>query len=571
MKEDYEFNAEIKPVGEFRVGDTVPGGNGFKLSIEYRGKEAVKLSDCTFRLLADIGPGQTALVQNQKMAKEIETKISADIEIDGFPPPDKNQFVWEVTSYDDTPFNKNNPIEITFSNIISQTEPGKVKFTFEARIPDQKVQAQLIGELVKQSGPAGIIYFYSTTEERQNNLTTSESIVPADEKIFPGEKVILKWYVNKLRKETLKLEKSGISMPDVDFKKDKGTIVVEDIRENTDFILSCKVDNESEQKKSKVKVEVLQYGWHESTKKVDGVVGLEPTLLFNANNQTIYAVFRRNKEEGLLFQTGNPFWGWSSIKSSVPEGFVTSPGVYCDDKLWFIGGSQIDPDKASNKVCCFDPHKRRWEELNTVPWSPRMGHACLRIPPDEKKNRKEQIWVMGGCDMNGNPLKDVWALDVSSKQWDQIPIELPSERCMFSSVIFNNDIWLCGGLIDPLSEELSCDIFVFLEKKKGWQKKNKGLSFIEGEPMTACLQVFQKKLHIVGKTRKRSGAIEAFNYYLKTPTTEDWEKLSSDALQGWGEDLTLSYQIINFKDKLLIAKAMGYEKPNCMLKVYVPE
>jgi len=563
MTEDHEFNAEIKPVGEFRVGDTAPGGNGFKLSIAYRGKETVKLEDCTFYLRVDVGPGQEALVQNHEAADNIEIVCSGDhdIEIEGF--PYKKQFVWKITSYNDTPFQPDNPIKTTFSNIISRTEPGKVKFTFEAQIPGKEVRAQLIGELVKQSDQAGIIYFYSTTEERQNDVTTPESIVQPAEQVFPGEKVILKWYVHKLRRKNL-TQYGRPLLSDDDFKSDKGEKIFEDIHQPTEFILSGKVGKEWKSRTSKIRVEVLRTGWHDSTLTVDGV-GLEPAHLFNANNQTIFAVFRRklpgNKEEGRLFQTGNPFWGWTSIKYPVPEGFVTSPGVYYNDKLWLIGGSQIDPDNTSNGVWCFDPQKGGWEDYGDAEWSERMGHAVLEF------DRK--IWVLGGCDRNGNALKDVWALDVSSKKWGPIPIDLPSERCMFSPVIFNNDIWLCGGLIDPLSDELFTDIFVFSEKT--WQKKNRGLSFIEGEPMTACLQVFQKNLHVIGKTRRESGAIEAFNYYLKTPTTEYWERLSSDALQGWGEDLTLSYQLINFNDKLLIAKALGYEKPNFTLKVYVPE
>jgi hypothetical protein len=571
MTEDHIFIAEIKPVGEFRIGDTDPAGNAFQLSIGYRGKETVILEDCTFYLRVEVGCGPEALVQNHEAANNIEPVISSDheIEIDGF--SSKKQFVWKICSYDDSPIESDKPIVIDYSNIISQTEPGKVKFTFAAIFHDQKIEVPLIGELVKKSDRAGIIYFYSTTEQRQSDLTTPECIVPSAEQIFPGEKVILKWYIPGLRKETLKLTQYGRTLLSKDdFKNDKGEAVFEDIRQNTEFVLSGKVDKESKPKSSKIRVDVLSNGWNDSTKRVDGI-DLEPTLLFNANNQAIYAVFRckfpGEKEKGLLFQTGNPFWGWTSIKAAVPEGFVTSPGVFCDNKLWFIGGSRIDPDKASNRACSFDPDKIRWDELDPAPWAPRMGHACLRIPPDEKKQKKEQIWIMGGCDRNGNALKDVWALDVSTKKWQKFPVDLPREGSMFSPVIFKNDIWLGGGLIDPLSDELFTDIFVFSGEK--WEKKEKGLAFIEGKPMTACLQVFQNKLHVVGKTRIRS-AIETFIYYLKIPTTDSWESLSSDALQGWGEDLTLSYQLINFNDKLLIAKALGYENPNLILKAYAP-
>jgi hypothetical protein len=571
MTEDIEFNAEIIPIDDFQVGDATK--NQFKLSIAYRGKETVKLEDCTFYLRIEVGNEQEAMVLNQEAAEKIEAVRSGDHDIEINSYLDKKQYVWKVDSYDESPIKPDDPIQITFSNIISQTKPGTVKLTFDAQIGDKETRTQLIGELVKQSDQAGIIYFYSTTEERQNDPTSSESIAPAAEQIFPGEKVILKWYVHNLGSETLKLTENGRTLlSGDDFKNDKGEKVFEDIRQATEFVLSGKVASESKPRTSKIRVDVLSTGWNDLTKTLDNIK-LEPSLLFNANNQTIYAVFRRelpgNKEEGLLFQTGNPFWGWASIKSSVPEDFVTSPGVYCDDKLWFIGGSQIDPDNTSNKVWCFDPHKSKWAELDAAPWVRRMGHACLYIPADKKKDKKEKIWMMGGCDQNGNTLDDVWSFDVSSKTWNPTEIKLPSKRCMFSSVIFNNEIWLCGGVEDdPLSDKLSRDIFVWTGDE--WQKKSEGLSFIEGEPTAACLQVFQGKLHVIGKTRKK-GAIETFNYLLKTSTTGTWEKLRSDELQGWGQDITLGYQLVNFRDKLLIAKAMGYEKANYILKVFIPE
>jgi hypothetical protein len=568
MTDDIVFRAEIIPVGEFRVGNAAMDGNTFNLSIVYLGDTEVGLADCTFYLRTEVGEGQPAMVLNREAAERIEAEFGIhDIEIS--PYPEGKQFVWKIVSYDETPIKPNEPIVITFSNIISETEPGKLALTFQAQLRDNGVKTQITGELIKQPAPAGIIYFYSTTEQRRNNATTPESIAPAAEQILPGEKLILKWYVQNL--DSLTLTENGRPLPDIDFKTDKGEEIREDIRQNTDFVLSGKADDESKPRTSKVRVEVLQTGWHDSTKTFQNN-RLEPTLLFNADNQIVYGVFRDksvgNSQARRLFQSENPFWGWAHIHSQIPESFATSAGTYCDNKLWFIGGSQIDPDQTSNQVCCFDPQKNSWTDLDAAPWVRRMGHTCLRIPADKEKDRKEQIWIMGGCDQNGNILDDVWSFDVSTKTWRSADIKLPGNRCMFSCVVFNKQVWLCGGLDDdPLSDKLLPDIFVWNDTE--WKKKLTGLAFIEGEPMTACLQVFQGKLHIIGKTRIHGG-IEAFHYFLKVPTTESWEKQGSDALQGWGLDITLSYQLINFQDKLLIAKAMGYEEANPILKLYVP-
>jgi hypothetical protein len=553
MTNNYEIKAAIK--GELQVGDAEK--NKFNLSIQYNGQETVKLKHCTFKFFVDIGPEPTALVLNKDAAEDIEISFEADIEIEPVRPKDKNKFGWEINSYSDLLFN-DNPIEIEFSNIKSQTEKGTASFTLESNINDHTQSQEL--NLEKKSDQAGIVYFYSTTEERRKDQTTPESIAPADEKIRPGQKVILKWCVNKLYK--LKLEKNGVLEKKLDSDKDKGEIEIPDIREKTDFVLSGRDEVDDEQVlPGKVTVYVLDPGWHESTRTHDGDE-LEPTILFNANNQTLYAVFRRqsgdNNEKGLLFQTGNPFWGWTLINSSVPADCITSPGVYHDDRLWFIGGSQIDPDNTSNCVWCFDPQKEEWQDCKAADWTPRMGHAVLVY--------NNEILIMGGCDQNGNTLDDVWSYDVSNETWsEKREMKLPTKLCMFGCAVFEKEIWLYGGREDdPLSDNFSSGFKFYDESEKKWKGK-RDINAIK--PMNACLQVFDKKLICIGKT----SGLKSFHYRLNEPTTWDWAPQRSDALNAWGENRTSSYQLINFDDRLLIAKALGYEKPEEILKIHVPE
>ena len=53
-------------------------------------------------------------------------------------------------------------------------------------------------------------------------------------------------------------------------------------------------------------------------------------------------------------------------------------------------------------------------------------------------------------------------------------------------------------------------------------------------------------------------------------TTKTWERFPSEGLKNWGAETASSYQLVNFRDKMLIAKALGLRKPNAVLKVYVP-
>ena len=578
MSGDVSFKAAIEPVGEFVVGETdAAKNNKFRLLITYSGNKQTTLDDCTFYLRVYIGSGPQALVLDHGAAKNILAIKSGDYDIENT--PNGAQYFWKITSNDNITLSPDQPVRIDFENIISKTDPGTVKFDFEALVydevvnDDKKVESILEGELVKQSELPGIIYFYSTTEERQNNESTPESIVPAAEQLFPGEKLILKWFINEPAKiKNLQLTRNGREiLSGDDFNRANGKTEIADIRQNTDFILAGKFDGKSP-RAEKVQVEVLNKGWNDLSKTVDNKK-LEPSLLFNANNRSIYAVFLSespsNEKVAHIYQTGNPFWGWTPVNTILPRGFTTSPGVYGDEKLWFIGGSQIDPDVTSNAVCYFEADTNKWTELSVAPWKGRMGHACLHIPAGTINNKNDLIWVMGGCDENGNILDDVWVFDIASKNWDKQKINLPGKRCMLSSVVYNDQVWICGGAKDdPLSGIIETDIHVLNAGK--WEKKENGLAFIHGDPISACLVQFQNNLHIIGKTM-RNNAIESYSYKLIVPSTMEWEKQPSDALDGWGGDTLLSYQLLNFNDKLLIAKALGYEIPTNLLKVYVPE
>jgi hypothetical protein len=558
MAGDLTFDVKIQSNGTFYVGQEKK--NQFHLTITYGGEpEQLHFNDCMFRLRVGVGDEAEDLVLSDNVA----TKIGANTSEPKFTftpfPESKQQFVWEISSYDEDLFTKETPLTLTFSDLESSTKAGTAKLTFEAEIGDIKEQYPL--ELTKKSDDQpGFVYFYSTTEARVQSLTTN-SIFPAAEQILPREKVTFHWRVNKLEKLTLK--KGGIiSIPITDKDREKGEKEVANITEDTDFVLSGSGPQGAEIS-TKVSVTVLQPGWHNSTTTLEDTE-LEPTCLFSADvdNQIVYAVFRRNhkQDEGLLFKTENPFWGWSQMPGKVPAGFATSPGVYHQNQLWLIGGSQIDPEITSNEI---------WvtEIPPATPWSPRMGHAVLVY--------RNEIWVLGGCDENGNALNDYWRFDVLTQKWSKPAPEPPwSKRCMLSAVPFKNnntwEIWLCGGVTEPFSDDFPQDLYIY-RSNGAWEGPVPLPK--TSEPGTVGLQVFRERqgdrLHLIGQTTRPP--FKTFVYKLDAPTMPDaWSELPNDQLQGWAENRTVVYQLANFKNKLLIAKALGYDHANCRLKVFVP-
>ena len=471
--------------------------------------------------------------------------------------------------------------------------------------------------ITKAPDKPGIISFYADPPEGVQNL--------------PGEKVTLNWRTFELINRELFQKDFSAPIPcDFDDAKPKGAKDIFCGSVNMTFIL--KGFDGTQTISRELQVKVLPEGWRSlkntvlegdagypfpgtktesqeleritkkahvpqtktesqesegiTTDKPQKGIDLEPTLLFNATGQ-LYAIFRlrfAGKEKAFLFETQNPFGGWRFVESSVsnqkgffiPNGFATSPGVYCKDKLWLLGGSQIDPDNTSNRVWTFDPKKKTWEDVGAAKWSPRMGHGVEVVIEDQR----EKIWVMGGRDEAGNALNDVWALDVVDRSWTPLPKppspQIWEPRCLFSTAVCEQKIWLYGGAKEPFSAELYDDIYVYAGGGI-WQKKEM-TGIIKGsesrKPIASGLQVFRGKLHLFGKFRTidredKSERVESLAFSLSTASSKTWEDFSSDGLMGWGADTTFSYQLVNFKDKMLIARALGYEKPNPVLKVYV--
>jgi len=93
-------------------------------------------------------------------------------------------------------------------------------------------------------------------------------------------------------------------------------------------------------------------------------------------------------------------------------------------------------------------------------------------------------------------------------------------------------------------------------------------------PIASCLQVFGDKLCLFGKFRitdptDKSETVEPQAFVLTTPSTKTWSSFPSEGLKNWAGDTTFSFQVVNFGDRMLIARALEYGTQNSVLKVYV--
>jgi|SRR5579859_886464 len=602
-----QLKAEIV-AGKFRVGPNPAPPNEFKLSITNSGDAIEWTPDVHLYLTGHLGPDDQALFLEDSDARKWTMQYSSS---SGWKP--KWQAEWDfsrksegifrldiytsnVTDWENGVF-----LAITFLNVVSKTAPGEASLTFESDISGAKQDFSISKTVDKPD----IISFTSDPAEGVQNL--------------PNENVTLKWRVYKLNQLELTRVGSADLLPfETREHKESNTIegiaTVPNISVDTEFRLRG-YDGPRPVDRT-LGIKVLRNDWYDLKKTIlPGDPGypisialqaglrrfdLEPTLLFNVNDKSLYAIFQHDFDGGkraLLFQTENPFAGWNFVKSSVsgqegsiPEGFATSPGLCFDNRLWLIGGSQIDADITSNEVWRLNlegPGKGVWENLSekwqAPVWSQRMGHAVVEFGG--------HIWVMGGLDEYGKALNDVWALDAAKEgsEWRNLGNALWGPRCLISPTVYEDQIWVYGGTTEPKTSNLYDDLYAYSKGRSfsegRWEEK-KITAVIRGnesrKPVASCLQVFQEKFYLFGKFQTvaesdKSYLVESLAFSLSSLDSRTWSRFPSDRLQNWWGDTTCSYQLANFKDRMLIARALGKNQPNTLgknqsntvLKVYV--
>ncbi len=581
MSDNSQVTAKIDITGDLRVGVSPQPPNKFKLVITNKG-DAVPQPDAgqlTFYFTGTLGSSEAALFLNQDDARNCTKVVLSDWSAD-WSFPDENTFHLEIYTFNDPILTKNQQVTIEFSQVVSKTAPGKASLGFGSDLG--ALQDLDIG---KTAAKPGIIAFYSDP--------------PAGVRNLPGADVTLKWRTFDLTDR--KLEEVGGDELSPDFTGDEGSYRYPDLSADTTFMLSG-FGAGPPRVEQKLTLRVLKSGWYDrknilvegdpgyphpadqseadALKKKDKGFELEPLELLNANDQQLYGVFRywfQEKEIAFLFQTQNLFGRWKLVRCSVPdqdgmipEGFATSPAIYFDDNIWLIGGSQIDPDKTSNIVwrLNFKSTPPTWQNLGPAGWPPRMGHAVVLF--------RNEIWLMGGRDSSGNALNDVWTCGASGSWQCKTKSAEWSPRCLFRPAVLNGEIWLYGGMKEPFTSQslLYGDLYRYSSAAGKWKKEDR-VPVNNRNPLASCLVVFRNTLRLFGKFRSinpsdRSELVEPLAFSLSNPSTGTWEGLPVEGLKDWGGVNTFNVQVLNFKDQMLVAKAVAYDQPNVVMKVFVP-
>ncbi len=417
---------------QLRIGDDYANENNIAFQIQLKGDEPVWLE-------LQISVGKKGVLHTVPDANNIgvETPEAPDPKpslVRSRDPDEENgvlgELVWTLGDPDGgIEVDGSAELRVAISNILCRAEAGPAQMTIIGK-PDSgdEITAELDIEKVKPTTEPDnpILYFIAepTNLIGQGEVTLSWDV--ADD----SKKVIL----DAWRQPGLEPENSSYT---------------QNLSET--FTYTLKVESKQRQ----VTVNVMQEGWHDLYPLGERAF---PSVLFDAGDRTkdaLYAIFVRRSEaqgrQAVLCASANGITNWNVINEAIPDGMESSPGVQLGNRLWLIGGSAVDPEQRSNRICYYDLENRDkgWRDAVVTGFDDgvRTGHACVIINDDT-------IWVLGGLDQYQTGLNDVWSLTIPESDGEltanQVsPASAWEPRCMFSAVNSHNRIWVCGGMSSP--------------------------------------------------------------------------------------------------------------------------
>lgn len=516
------------------------------------------------RLACPLGPQAQALFQGADDAQHTTVALG-DGWSSRWSAPQANTIGLELEREADLWLGAGESLTVQMRRVISKTQPGQAAVGISVLAtpygqPPRELWWRDRPLIVDKKDPeSGIVFFLATP--------------PSDVLHLPGDPVTLEWHTVGLEK--LKLKKDGFEHHDAKLDA-KETVYAGPDQDAWYTLTGLRGDTPVEKR---LQIRVLKQGcWNilpppraeNAGAPADKGAPPEPLLLLKASDKKLYGIFRHRADDGgwvRLFETGNPLAGWTPVEGGGldSQACPTSPGVVFDDKLWLVGGSQIEQEQTSNEVWCFatDPKAvgPKWKRLDKATFpekmAARMGHGVVVY--------KGRIWVMGGRDPDGKALNDVWALDPKTSQWERQGNEEEekktrwSPRCLIAPAVQETQkgpvIWLYGGANEPLGAELFSDLWRY--DGGAWEKVE-----LEDPPATrpiaSGLQTFQRYLTILGTL---SGRGVQFGYQLTDPYRNRGNHFETAGLTQFGPRGadTFSYQLVAFGTQLLIARALGFE------------
>ena len=130
---------------------------------------------------------------------------------------------------------------------------------------------------------------------------------------------------------------------------------------------------------------------------------------------------------------------WTQATASAPwSARKIHESVVFDEKIWVIGGVTSTEGLTGAKDAWYSSDGVNWTQASASnAWMERAYAASVVF--DNK------IWVIGGLDASNNYLNDVW-YSSDGTNWTQATASAPwAKRGYFEATVFNDKIWITGG------------------------------------------------------------------------------------------------------------------------------
>jgi hypothetical protein len=120
--------------------------------------------------------------------------------------------------------------------------------------------------------------------------------------------------------------------------------------------------------------------------------------------------------------------------------------------MWILGGTEnyyFGEDKSLKNDVWSSVDGKKWEQVTAkANWSPRAYHQAVVL--------NDRMYVMGGGNYvpEYHAASDVWS-SADGVHWQQETEAAPwHPRLWFSSVVFQDKLWIAGGHAQPLNSEV---------------------------------------------------------------------------------------------------------------------
>jgi N-acetylneuraminic acid mutarotase len=198
--------------------------------------------------------------------------------------------------------------------------------------------------------------------------------------------------------------------------------------------------------------DILTNTW--SQKKSGATARNHPTAALYNGKMYIYGG-HSNSDQKLKdlweYDIGADAW---TRKSDGPLALKNHSAVVYSGKMYIFGGTA--DDFISDKLYEYNFSNDSWNLLSEAPFR-RLEHSAVVI--------NDKLYIFGGAYPVGEDFtitNELWEYDFSNKQWTRIGgAGFPDNRWGHSAVVYNNQMYVFGGCIDPSDDIYLNDLWQY--------------------------------------------------------------------------------------------------------------